>query len=273
MKYIYVLGQEHSGSTLISQVLASNPSVIALGEVSNFFSTSHMKQYMNKWGKYPVAHECSCGEVWSNCEFWQPLNHLSGLNSEESLLNKYKIYFEYLRSHYPNSTFVDSSKSFETLKLLIDNHLSLELQLDDLIVIYNIKDVRSFTASMIRKSNKQTLNFCFHTFNYWLGCNQNILHYLKDQNINFIFNLYELFCNNPKMLFQKISNRLGILYEYNNDSLNHNLSHILLSNKDFLLRNCNEIKYDLNWFYNENINILYTFHYKARNFNARLYSI
>jgi len=46
MKYIYILGLEHSGTTLTDHMLSAHPRVTGVGEVAQFFSVDHMRHYL-----------------------------------------------------------------------------------------------------------------------------------------------------------------------------------------------------------------------------------
>lgn len=271
MKYIYILGQDHSGSTLVSQILSTDPKSLALGEVYNFFSSPHLKKYIEKWGMYDVAYQCSCGKKWQDCSFWSSLQHLSGINSALSLHLKYKEYFNYLNENYCDFTIIDSSKSLDVLQFIIENKSSFNFNLNDLLVVYQIKDVRSFCLSMMRKSKCTSLKFCFHTFNYWIGQNSKIFKFLKESQVDSIFSLYEKLCLDYPNSLKQIAEIANLNISSNElRSLN---SHIVLSNKDFLLKKSKNVRYDFQWFHNSPINIMYFCHYKARIFNERLYKI
>lgn len=50
MKYIFIAGLEHSGSTLTNYLLSQPPKSIGLGEVWQFFNHKHTLNYIQKWG-------------------------------------------------------------------------------------------------------------------------------------------------------------------------------------------------------------------------------
>jgi len=51
----------------------------------------------------------------------------------------------------------------------------------------------------------------------------------------------------------------------------HNSSHIVRGNKNFIMRNRKKIKYDSRWFIDDNINLVYQLHWKARALNKKFY--
>ena len=119
---IYIAGLEHSGTTLLNDLLARQPGVLGLGEVGNFFSPSHMEAYLKKWGTYPDSRLCSCGSAWEECLFWGRVAHLNGKSSDVPQIQKYRILIEYIKSNYPDvKVIVDSTKSIETYHMLAVN--------------------------------------------------------------------------------------------------------------------------------------------------------
>ena len=148
MKIIYVVGLEHSGTTLTDHLLSTHPNILGLGEVASFFSPEHMRQYIDKWGKYPDVSLCSCKKDWRQCDFWGPIAGLCGLDSDTPILTKYQKLFSYIEKTQGEKTvIVDSSKSIATLKMLVENTSNLGISHNDIFVIFAIKDVRSFAAS------------------------------------------------------------------------------------------------------------------------------
>jgi len=274
MKYIYIAGLEHSGTTLTDHLLSQHPNFIGLGEIASFFSTIHMNQYMKKWGNYSDVSLCSCGKTWEECKFWGRLVHLSGLNSDSPILGKYKVLIEHIRSNFGEQTvIIDSSKSLPVLKTLIDGHSELKISLKDILVIFSIKDVRSFTASMLKKSDFEKSFFSvFHIFNLWRGANKQFLDYLESKCINFSINLYEKLCSDAVNFINKQFEKCG--YKLFEDlDVSHNSSHIAMGNKNFVMRNRTKIIYDSTWYNDDTINLMYLIHSKARVFNKRLYSL
>ena len=234
-----------------------------------------MEQYMNKWGEYPDVSLCSCKKDWKQCEFWGELVDLCGLNSNVPMLSKYKKLFSWVRESQGEDTIiVDSSKSLSTLQTLLGGSSDLDISLTDILVIFTIKDARSFVASRINKNGAQrTLVSIFREFNYWLGANKEILDYINRNSIDFYVNLYEDLCSNPIKFMNSQMNRAGILEKYSNLDINENTSHIAMGNKKFIMRNRNQIIYDSRWFCDDQINLVYLAHSKARAFNKYLYPI
>ena len=181
MKYIYILGLEHSGTTLLDHSLSSSRNVVGLGEVASFFSSHHMNDYMARWGNISEAQKCSCGEPWDNCEFWSKLYELNGLYSEVPLIQKYQRLIEHARQIYGEDVvLIDSSKSLEMLNNLWDCRNELGLSKDNFLVILAVKDVRCFAMSMARKTSSDRAFSLFRAFNLWKGANESYINYIEE---------------------------------------------------------------------------------------------
>lgn len=273
MKYVYITGLEHSGTTLLTHLLSQHPKALGLGEVASFFSPSHMNYYIDRWGSYPDARLCSCGRLWDDCEFWGPLADLNGLHSDVPVREKYGELIAHIRSVYGDDRLVvDSSKSLEALELIV-NDLPSELGLErgDLTVVAVIKDVRNFATSIKGKvGTKIGFLSYLRTFNWWVGANRRILDYLVHGDIRFEIVLYEQLCADPVKTLRKISEGYG-LDEKDTINLGHTHSHIAMGNKNFVERNREKLRYDNRWFTEDGINLLYLLHRKARRLNKSLY--
>lgn len=272
MKFIYILGLEHSGTTIAEHLLSSQKSVLGLGEVNSFFNSTHMRQYDKKWGNLDDAYLCSCGLSWADCEFWKGLEPYSGLKSEISVVEKYKFLFDKIRSEFDTTTaIVDSSKSLETLRKILDASDYLGLDHSNVNILFCAKDVRSFSASMSKK-NGQSNSFLasYRSFNYWHSVNQSILSFLRTTKIPYSINLYEDFCKAPT---EKIQQHLKT-FEIDPTSpieVSHSNSHIAMGNKSFLMRNRDKIIYDSSWYLDDFIHLSYLTNFKARSLNKQLY--
>ncbi|MBW3670212.1 MAG: hypothetical protein KY432_00920 [Acidobacteria bacterium] len=271
MRLVYIAGLEHSGTTLLSQLLSRSPNTFSLGEVGSFFSPRHMSSYLQRWGAFEEAHECSCGEKWERCSFWSPLQHLSGLHSDEPLLEKYRELIDYSRSHLPaGSTVVDSSKSLNVLQLLTRNEMMASV--DHFLVLLAVKDVRSFTASILRKQNvPRSLRRCIQTFNWWEKAHRDFIAFLHGRREYRIIH-YELLCLRPDTVLAPFETDFGLTRALAPDAAQAQ-SHIVLGNKDFLNDGRDKIEYDYRWFLDDLVSMVYLFHPRARRLNLRLYRI
>ncbi len=273
MKLVYILGLEHSGTTLTDHLLSSQPNVIGLGEVSSYFSPSHMRYYLKECGDLDDHDICSCGSQWSKCEFWSSLNHLNGGFSDLPLESKYIELVKHFSSLYgTDSVIVDSSKNLASLQQVLNMAQRANISKDDIAIVLCIKDVRSFAASMIKRSeNKPSLLSVMRSFNYWLGQNRKFLKFLDTSDLCSCVSLYEALCSAPNVEMEKCLARIGL--GSNKDiSIHHNSSHIAMGNKGFTMRNREKIVYDSSWTKFWQIRVAFLFSWPARKLNQKIYS-
>lgn len=253
-------------------MLAQHPYALGLGEVSSYFDSGHMTQYIGKWGCYPDARLCSCGTDWNDCQFWGNNRELSGLESNGSMKEKYLKMINFIATSYgQNTIIVDSSKRFNSLRMLSEHIEEMGIEKKNLYVIMVVKDVRSFAASIhSKKWARRSLVRYRRTFNWWYSEYKKLLDYIEKHEINFLPVLYEKFCNEPESHVNKVYKMLGVPGVGRNE-LNHGNSHIAMGNKDFVMRNRERIRYDQRWFLEDGIGLVYMFSRKIRCFNKRLY--
>lgn len=268
MKLIYIVGLEHSGTTVTDKYIGQQLNALSLGEIKGFFDVDHMENYLRTWGDYPDARMCSCQSEWQDCAFWGELYPLAGCNSNETLLAKYSALVKYVESKYGKDTvIVDSSKSLDNLKQLKSNADQVGLCADDIAIVYCVKDARSFVMSNILKhNNRATMKARWQSLNYWYGANSVIYQYLESDEVdNYHLSLYEDFCTNPKRLIKDLnSSGIGL----NDVMKSKNESHIAMGNKDFINQNTFEINYDDRWRKDKWIRSFFTVHSKVRKLNS-----
>ena len=274
MKLIYVAGIEHCGSTLTDYLLSRHPAAIGLGEVASFFSPEHMKLYLQQWGSYPDARQCSCGKSWEDCEFWAPLLPLNGAVSKAPMIEKYQALLQRVATLYGDGAIVvDSSKSLAGLNLLVDNRDQLGLQFDGLLAVLAIKDVRGFAASMLRKEGAaNSLRGIFGIFKRWRFRNGQFFDFFEQGRCRYYISLYENLCADPARLNHAVFGLLGCA-----DRLPAHggvaRSHIAMGNKRFVANFDGKVSYDDAWKASKRIRLAYFAHPASRRFNERLYAL
>jgi len=150
-------------------------------------------------GEITTTCLCSCGSDLEDCPFWGQLTHLNGLNLNLPLVEKYAALIRFIRQHFGDDVLVtDSSKSVEALEAL-RSALGIESASQDRFgLILVSKDVRSFRASMKRKSGGKGLLSAFRSMNYWAHANTTWLKYLAtDPAMPYRISLYEHLCLDP----------------------------------------------------------------------------
>lgn len=265
MKVVYILGLEHSGTTLLSQLIGSVRNTLALGEVEQYFSDSHMEFYHDKWGHYPDAYRCSCGENLSSCKFWGEFQRDKYANQDE----RYTALSNYIKATFKKSlVVVDSSKSLNGLDKWQGQVDSGAITCREIKVVLAVKDVRGFVASMKRKSAKKGfgLKDVYHAFNYWFGVNLKLKRALSQFDFETQVCLYEHVCKDSLGVTRKILRDISSEV-FSEVRVDHRNSHIAIGNKSFLERNRGEIKYDAAWRQDWRINFMYALHLPARILN------
>lgn len=272
MKFLYIGGLEHSGTTLTEQLLSSHPRSLSLGEIASFFSSSHMQAYMRAWGDHDDVRRCSCGRDWEECSFWGQLSQLNGLNSALPLVDKYIQLIRFIRRHLGDEVLVtDSSKSVEAFDALL-SALQMEGQSEDRIgLVLVAKDVRNFSASMKRKSRGKGVLSAYRSMNYWSHANEAWLQKIAAHPaIPHRINLYEHLCSDA---LAQVNGILAMVEEAPLGDLDiaNTTSHIAMGNKDFLMRNRLQLRYDQRWFTDDAILLAYLINRSARHLNHRFY--
>jgi len=274
MKLLYIVGLEHSGTTLTDKLLGSFPNCVGLGEVASFFSPQHMRLYLQRWQGKDDVRRCSCGKDWAQCEFWCELNGLCGEQSDATIIEKYRALLRRVARLYgDDAVVVDSSKSLSTLQILVEAADELGLRKSDIVVVFAIKDVRSFVASMIRKSGaKSSWLAVVRAFNLWFGSNRQMLRLLRASGLSVVVSLYEALCRDPQGELARHLRRLGVgvAEEHDSAELVRSRSHIAMGNKNFSMRNSDRVRYDDRWFYDDTVLWVYLLHWRARAFNRRI---
>jgi len=272
MNYLYIAGLEHSGTTLLSELLAVRSSVLSLGEVGVFFSPSHMKCYLDTWGGYDDARLCSCGASWEACSFWGPIVQLSGEHSSMPLEDKYIQLLAHIKAHHSEfDTIVDSTKSLPNLRQLMHSGKLFARSKVEFQVVFAAKDVRSFAASIVKKEKLRSILSIYRSMNWWRAVNQQILEALKEDLVEWHLVLYENLCRDVDATVNKLIGQPEDMREpvgLGKVSLG---SHIVMGNKDFMMRNRRRLRYDDAWFRNDRIQLAYLLNRGARRLNHQLH--
>lgn len=269
---VYVVGLEHSGTTLLTHLLSGFPKTIGLGEVFNFLNPIQLENYHSAWGQAPEAYLCSCGRIWDKCEFWGKLSNVRGDSCTSPILERYYKIIRFAETVFgDNVTLVDSSKNLDFL-FAAQNHLQHTRPDIRITALHIVKDVRSFAASITNKNNScsksplQTLR----SFNWWAGEVLRTNTLLERSEIPSSTVLYNDLAIRPMHTLRKLGSILGLNYTHYSTSTNS--SHIAIGNKRFTLHTLNEITYDTNWHFNNSILLIYLIHARARLLNERLHS-
>lgn len=211
---IYILGNSHSGSTLLSFLLTYHPDIINLGELKS-----------KTWLK---ARNCSCGHPVSTCNFYgeyfpvfnalkEPaMQSIRTVNPAQFLLKKkikpdkvtsdnlrtfYQSVCERMIGLYPDARYiVDSSKSVWLL-----NAWTQTLPKENIKIIWLRRQTKANVASFIKRGSpflKSLLTV--------LGNNKITKHFLRSNHLDYLEVNYDRFYDAYQDEAQRMSSFLGL---------------------------------------------------------------
>jgi len=242
VKYIYVLSQRYSGSTLLSFLLATHPAIATIGERRKFYN----KSVKTNAFLHHKARHCSCGALFENCDY---LNHVKDrvlaqidpkvlqINTTEFSFstNKYinRLAFESIRfcalhkiplkyTPFANRTkalchfnevlareLLDYSNRtvFLDTSKIIDHAMFLSM-IDsfDFHVIWLVRDPRAQVNSAL-KYNKWTLEKAVKLWKKEMVNNEKVLNGL---NLKYATLRYEDLCKDPENEMKKVFRFAGL---------------------------------------------------------------
>ena len=238
-KYIYILSQRYSGSTLLSFLLGTHPGISTIGERRKFYNKSIRP-------KVDEIQTCSCGQKFIDCEYWSAIRDrllkrvqeselktnatefrffndrkkhiiadklyqtavLNGLpkslqpfsNKMDKMLEVNRILTEEILDLDGNTAFLDSSK-------IIDQALYLSLIEEfDFYVIWLSRDPRAQVNSAV-KYHQWSISDATER---WKSEMKNNARILDGQKINYTHLRYEDLCREPEKEMQRILDFCGL---------------------------------------------------------------
>jgi hypothetical protein len=124
IRVIYVAGWWHSGGTILSRILGSSDNAVYVGELKDYWRIRFLK--------YDI---CSCGEKFSNCNFWQEVSkeYLKFFPSTDykELMNEFRDIEKW--SNYFKLRKIIREKKENSLKLTLENYLAHNVKLYEII--------------------------------------------------------------------------------------------------------------------------------------------
>lgn len=234
IKLIYIAGNSFSGSTLLSFLVGSNPTVENLGELK-FFDKKKDKN-------------CTCGQTKINCEFWKHFDQdeynltpkltliekytfliktLLGLKIKNTNNNQFDdlkliqdLYKEKLATN-PDMTFIlDSSKSIWRLNQLV------QFEEIELYVIYIKRGIYANIASMKKRPRFNFFRALYtYKFKHLL-----IKKYLKLHKLSHINIEHEDVCADAQKELDKIGKHLKLTFENYEENLKNRKFHVTSGN-------------------------------------------
>lgn len=243
IKYVFILSERYSGSTLLSFLLASHPGISTIGERRKFYNNSLKSD--------SKALTCSCGLPFDKCEHWTEIRSTFLGKTEEQNLNLSKNFTEIhlfenrwfrklasklflevasrkllflfpfkkrlkqaLRLNHAlissilevdgKKVFLDSSKTMGQL-LFLSQIESLEIR-----VIWLTRDPRAQVSSHLKYNNHSI----HKATNFWIKSmrlNERVLRNLKISHTKL---RYEDLCSNPELALQNLFDFLEMPSNY-----------------------------------------------------------
>ena len=242
IKYIYVLSQRYSGSTLLSFLLATHPDISTIGERRKFYN----KSLRSKEFAHHKAQHCSCGQLFEACPYFNAIKARVLAKIDPAILinnttefhifkNKYlnRIAYEIIQlaalsrpesQYFPfqnkinklghfNQTLVeeildlDQTKAFLDTSKIINHALFLSMvKAFDFYVIWLVRDPRAQVNSAI-KYNDWSVEAAAKAWKKEMIQNEKVL---EKKKINFIKVRYEDICRATTDELQRIGTFTGL---------------------------------------------------------------
>jgi len=239
-KVVFITGFWRSGGTILGKSLMTSKEVIFVGEVRDFY-TFGIKE----------DQQCSCGERFSNCNFWQNVknDYINSFSSEsiekitEDLqkFEKWNNYFnlkKFIRNKNDKSykLFLDNYlKHTEKLYEIISKHSGGKIIVDssrtpvrllaisqstklDVFPIFIIRDPRGVVNSFIKKDiriyGKKEKSVIMHIIKWDIKSllSLNAMKSFNTTNKNYLS--YSYFTNNPVQVLDILEKSLNLKFEY-----------------------------------------------------------
>lgn len=238
-KFIYILSQRYSGSTLLSFLLGTHPQIATIGERRKFFVHS-----FGKSGSKVLS--CSCGKPFPDCDHWSTIktqllvrfgsvkadtnptefkfseNRYKQKLSSELFKASFSKYAPWLRAPLKsklndllrfNELLVEESLRLNQANVFLDSskvidhilYLSL-IESFDIKVVWLTRDPRAQVNSAV-KYNKWSAE---EATRHWKREMEENEFWLKKLNMNYTSLNYEALCHDPKAEMERLLNFLEL---------------------------------------------------------------
>lgn len=269
---VLVNSLSHSGSTVLSMVLAGHDNLISLGEIFQV-----LREDPSKWLNDENA-VCSCGAKANECNVWgKALKKIASNpalsiteNKYDNMNEKYQIVLDTFNEVYGDSiTAVDTSKGFRHLRqLTADNNIHIE-------TIYLLRDARAYATSQTRIARAQKRSglrklkqSTFFQLIKWYFGNKQRQKYIKEKNLSAHQTSYEKLCFHSEDTVKDLCQFLNINYQEKMIQLTDTQHHILFGNPMRLNKQKQmSLSYDSRWLANNDWAVPYALLRKVRKYN------
>jgi len=238
---IYIVGQGHSGSTLLDLLVSSHSEVTSLGEIKSLSSRK------KRFGRKPLEEKCTCGAAKiSECTFWQRVESMT-YQSAGLYLQDIDVYSEDSEIFKAHNTavfnavseitgcrfIVDSSKSIGRLLMLLKSGVF------DVRLVYLIRCPYSMVFSNMKKG--QVLTEQAHNYTKKMMRARRILSGHNHFTVH-----YETLATKPSQTLYGIMNWLGLSFEQSQLDWSSHDHHNINGNRMRFSKE-SEIKLDVRW--------------------------
>lgn len=136
---IAIVGRSHTGSTLLSLLLAGRPGVVAVGEAGSVAAVARLRPDRAR------AERCSCGADAGECELWGPV--VEAL-CEAPDRDVYELLVPRVVEQYgPDAVIIDETKRVDALR-------ALARSAEDVTVVRLSRDVRADVSGRLRRAER-----------------------------------------------------------------------------------------------------------------------
>ncbi|MGB3557840.1 MAG: sulfotransferase domain-containing protein [Geitlerinemataceae cyanobacterium] len=260
----YILSLDHSGSTFLQYLLATQTHFLGIGEVN---------QLAKGRGWDDGDRVCSCGELLSNCQVWQTVESISRSNAIEW----YRELTSFLQQKYPQFThWIDSSKSFEGLEPWLQLHR--EGAISDIRVLFLVRDVRGWAVSdrKTRQRKGRDSRPLALSMLYWWQVQRQIINQLTRRNLTYqivsyerlVFQTHHALCRILKFHSLHLEMKDWLTQLQSDRSVVHDVFGNRMKNNP---KHRTAITYDESWQYCISVNILASLLIPVWQLNAQLH--
>lgn len=241
---LYIIGSGRSGSTLLGNVLGTQPDFVNVGEIYN------LRQFFDSVEQHD--RYCSCGAKLNECPYWKAvIAHASiqagttrldpKLGDTATLIDHNHALLSAIRDVSGKRIIIDSSKRLTRLNMLMSSPKFR------VTVLHLVRDGRAFAYSAMTSSIKRNLPHTRYFFRRLLKWqNKNIaIRILLGHRENYHLIRYEELVSNPVPMLDSITGWYGLSFDhFHLEKTAAALVHEFSGNSDFISRKSLEIRHD-----------------------------
>lgn len=250
-KVIFIRSLGHSGSTMLSQIIAKKNGFVQLGEIFNFFKHHYSD-------KLKPNRKCSCGSKYLECSFWKQIIEETKYieNDSERYLKTIQLSTDKFKK-----PIIDIGKHDDSYEIV--KELAKQKKID-LHVLYLFRGSKGWVSSSLRRMNKKDIFTTLKLFLSWFKRN-NMLY--KESQESFVDN--SLLSYEELTLFNNDKLKLCEIYTFENPTLSPTQHHIITGNIKSVKKEL-EIVYDFRWFQNKTVQFCYLLLPKIETFEKKI---